>query len=339
MNTLSTSPETDQTTPRVLLVGAGDAGLHHAKALHDLRQQNQLQWVGSVTSSDDTYQDFCSKVGAKVFAPRFESIDSFLDQHSDTTNGLCDIAIIATPDNLHYDHITKYLGSGISVLAEKPLVQTVTEANQCVLLARQHNVLLRTGYQHRYHAGHVALKQLLATSDWPIEHIELSWSWPDPKRSGWRANPHSSLSWAMAALGTHLVDFATWLTNDTLTDIRARSEPSHGPDQVTDVHARIGDNTSLHLATSINTREPSKVFLYGKHQLVSCLGTFGARGTGVISITNKNNPAYDLKFTPQNPYTAQLHAFINEHRRGYTNDASLVENVRVLQTIQSKRST
>jgi predicted dehydrogenase len=327
---------TQQHMPRAVLIGTGDAGLHHAQALVTLGQEGQLQWAGSVARDQSTYQDFCARADAPNAPTRYNSVDQLLDAHTATPKGLFDIAIIATPDALHHQHIMRCLGAGIAVLAEKPLVTTVDQAQECDATAQNNNVLLRAGYQHRFHAGHLALKQLMADPD-TIEHIELSWAWPDPNRSGWRANKNSSQSWAIAALGTHLIDFAMWLTDKQMTSVSATLQPHDGPEQSADIVGLLGKNTSVHISTSVNERQASKVLVYGKKQFVSCIGTFGARGSGVITVTNTCQQSANVAFTPQNPYTAQLRAFAGDYTAGYQQHDSLIANVAILQDIQNNR--
>jgi predicted dehydrogenase len=309
---------------QVLLVGVGDAGRHHARALNALQMSGELAWVGTVARSADTYRVMCHELGQLSSKSRYQNLDDALETRE------FDVAIIATPDQVHHEQIIKTLALCKAVLAEKPLVENTLQAEACYHMASQSNQLLRAGYHHRFHAGHQALKQELPHLG-DIEHVELSWSWQDPNRSGWRAK--SGQNWAVSALGIHLLDFAGWLTDQEII-INKAHQTSSG--ESAEVWGQVGKNTSLHMTTEVNKSETSKALLFGNHGAVACLGTFGARGTGLITVTQRWQRARQLEFEPVNPYQAQLQSFLDAYRNGFEADSSLIKNVEVIEAINSK---
>ncbi len=318
---------------RVALIGIGDAGFQQGRALNALQQTSEVTWVGSVARDSSTYTDFCHHLGCATIPQQFSSLEELINRHIMSHKGFADVAVIATPDHLHYEQTMTCLKHGIAVLVEKPLTNNTAAAQGLYETAQSRNLLLRTGYHHRYHVGHLLLKQCINKLG-TFEHAELAWSWRDRRRESWRG---SSLSpaWAIAALGTHLIDFASWLTNDKLDVHGARQFPPDGTDHTIDVYGSLGESTSFHLKASIDVSEPSRLLLFGRDAAVRSIGTFGARGAGHIELIHKRQLS-TLAFTPVNPYENQLRSFINDHMNGFEADPSLIGNVVAIEEIKQK---
>lgn len=317
----------DLQLPRVGLVGLGDAGIHHMQAMLHLQSANELRIAGVVARVGSA-----ERLQSVPIVPVYDSLEDMVGEHRLNAHGCFDVLVIATPDHLHADHVVRCLGSGIAVLVEKPFTQSTKEAERCVKAAEANNLLLRVGYQHRFHAGHVALRESLAEVG-SIRKIEASWSWLDPQRSGWRSDPQSSQSWALAALGTHLIDFAAWITQQKVTDVTAELTPAVGPEHSAVVTAMLGD-TELNIQTSIDKTERSRVVILGSLGSVVCDATFGARGSGTVTKMLNDGRVEDVCFTPQHPYALQLKDFLDCYTAGFAHDDTLIDNVRVLEDIK-----
>jgi predicted dehydrogenase len=301
--------------------------MHHMQAMLHLKSANELHIAGVVNRAGSA-----ARLQSVPIVPMFDSLEDMIGEHRSNAHGCFDAIVIATPDHLHADHVVQCLGSGIAVLVEKPFTQNTNDAKRCINAAEANNLLLRVGYQHRFHVGHAALKESLAEIGF-IRKIEASWSWFDPQRSGWRSDPQSSQSWALAALGTHLIDFAAWITQQKVTDVTAELSPNAGPEHSAVVNAMLGD-TELNIQTSIDKTESSHVVIMGNLGSVVCDATFGAHGRGTITKTLSDGYVEEVCFVPQQPYTLQLKDFLNCYTAGFARDDTLIDNVRVLEDIK-----
>jgi len=71
--------------------------------------------------------------------------------------------VIATPTNLHGKMTLEAINAGKHVFVEKPLSETVAEAEAIVASAKQAGVKVMVGYQHRFVPSHRIAKRYLRT--------------------------------------------------------------------------------------------------------------------------------------------------------------------------------
>jgi predicted dehydrogenase len=75
--------------------------------------------------------------------------------------GKVDAVSIAAPTLQHYTIARDCIEQGIHVLVEKPITQTVAEAQTLITLAKQHGVKLQVGHLERFNAARLALEPYL----------------------------------------------------------------------------------------------------------------------------------------------------------------------------------
>ncbi len=75
--------------------------------------------------------------------------------------GEIDIASIVVPTNLHFAIARECLQQGVHLLVEKPITQTLEEADELVALAREKNLVLQVGHLERFNPAIMALDGVL----------------------------------------------------------------------------------------------------------------------------------------------------------------------------------
>jgi predicted dehydrogenase len=76
--------------------------------------------------------------------------------------GGIDVASIVTPTPLHFDIAVQLLNSGVHVLVEKPITETLEQAAELVAVARRSGRVLQVGHLERFNPAIVAAEPLLA---------------------------------------------------------------------------------------------------------------------------------------------------------------------------------
>src|SRR5688572_15038998 len=163
---------------RVGLLGLGDAGTHHARALI---AAEGIAWT-AVGARD------IAKTSAKCVEPGLPAETLVVSTADLLASTLCDAVIIATPDGLHYEHASAALRAGMHVLVGKSLSLTLRRASGLVALARERDRVLQVGYHLRHHAGHEMVHARLAELVGEVRTVFARWAWPDPAVDGWRAH-------------------------------------------------------------------------------------------------------------------------------------------------------
>ncbi|MEN7548500.1 Gfo/Idh/MocA family oxidoreductase [Rapidithrix thailandica] len=124
---------------RVLVVGCGNMGASHARAYHKMEG---FELVGLVSRSPKSRQALTEELGS---VEGFNSIEEALEKtQPDAVN-------ISTYPDTHAEYVRKSLEAGAHVFVEKPLAETVEEANQLQKLANEKNKKIVVGYILRVH--------------------------------------------------------------------------------------------------------------------------------------------------------------------------------------------
>jgi predicted dehydrogenase len=135
---------------------------------------------------------------------RTSALSSFKDAY-----GKSDAVVIAAPTDRHYEIARACLGQGLHVLVEKPIAQTLREADELVSLGKAKNRVVQVGHVERYNR---AFAPLAARMDRPlfIEAERLSAF----KKRGAEVD-------VVLDLMIHDIDLALALARAPLTDISA----------------------------------------------------------------------------------------------------------------------
>lgn len=75
--------------------------------------------------------------------------------------GKVDAVSIAATTNQHYNIAKACLAQGIHVLIEKPITETVEQADELITLAKQHGAKLQVGHLERFNSARLALEDYL----------------------------------------------------------------------------------------------------------------------------------------------------------------------------------
>jgi predicted dehydrogenase len=105
----------------------------------------------------------CDESGEQLerIAPRFPGVRTATDLDELLSDESLDAVAIATPVATHAALARACLAAGKHVLVEKPLAQSVEEAQQTVAAAREHGRTLMVGHLLEYHPGVTRLKELI----------------------------------------------------------------------------------------------------------------------------------------------------------------------------------
>jgi UDP-N-acetylglucosamine 3-dehydrogenase len=129
---------------KIGVIGTGSMGKNHARVCSELKD---VELVGICDVDKNT---------AKVVAERFhtKAYTSYQDLIAKA-----DAVIIATPTSTHFDISTKALSAGKHVLVEKPICDTVQNAQTMVKKAEDEHLVLATGHIERHNPAVAFVKE------------------------------------------------------------------------------------------------------------------------------------------------------------------------------------
>lgn len=143
---------------RTAVIGTGYLGKFHAE------KYSYLPHSELVAVCDNNRQQ-CDEIAARHNVPAFYDYHQLLN-HVDAVS-------IAVPTSLHYRVAKFFLENKIHVLVEKPITNTVAEAEELIYLAKKNQLILQVGHLERFNCALLALKNILNTPSF-IESYRLS---------------------------------------------------------------------------------------------------------------------------------------------------------------------
>lgn len=131
---------------KIGVLGAGHLGKIHLRLLN---QSPKYELVGFY----DPDSNNADKVAAEYGYRKFDSVTALIEA--------VDIVDIVTPTLSHYDCAKEAITAGKHVFLEKPISNTVEEAEEIITLAKQHNVKGQVGHVERFNPAFIATKNMI----------------------------------------------------------------------------------------------------------------------------------------------------------------------------------
>jgi predicted dehydrogenase len=184
---------------RVLVAGCGNMGASHARAYHKMPE---FQIVGLVSRGPESRQAISKELGG---------LPEFSDYYEALAATKPDVVSINTYPETHGPYARAAIKAGCHVFCEKPLAETVEEAQSIVDAARANRRKLVIGYILRVHPAWVRFIEIARTLGKPlVMRMNLNQQSHGPT---W--NVHRNLMKSMSPIvdcGVHYVDVMCQMT-------------------------------------------------------------------------------------------------------------------------------
>ncbi|MFL2479592.1 MAG: Gfo/Idh/MocA family protein [Verrucomicrobiales bacterium] len=185
---------------KILVVGCGNMGKSHAKAYHSMEG---YEIVGLVSRGEKSRKDLIEILG--VDYPQYSNYEEALAATQP------DAVSINTYPDTHADYAKKAFAAGAHVFLEKPIAETVDEAQEIVEMAKSSNRKLVIGYILRVHPSWMKFIEVAQTLGKPlVMRMNLN-----QQSSGKNWETHKCLMNSMSPIvdcGVHYVDVMCQMT-------------------------------------------------------------------------------------------------------------------------------
>ena len=205
----------------IIVIGCGNMGTSHARAYHKL---DGFNIVGLVDRNRDNLDRLTKEMGNY---PTFVDFDEALAETKP------DAVCVATYPGTHAEFAIKALESGAHVFVEKPIAETIEDANAVVEAAQKANKKVVVGYILRHHPGWKQFIDVATTLGKPlVMRMNLN-----QQSTGKEWKVHRSIMEAMSPIvdcGVHYVDVMCQMTKAnpvSVSAIGARLSDEIDPDQ------------------------------------------------------------------------------------------------------------
>jgi len=227
-----------QKTVKILCVGAGHMGRSHAMAYHQLEG---FEICGIVTRSSSSRESLNQELGG--------SYPLFSDFYHALAETRPDAVSISTYPDTHADYAIAALDAGCHVFIEKPLAETVEDAQRIVAKAAGTKRKLTIGYILRHHPSWIHFIEMARNLGKPlVMRMNLN-----QQSSGANWNTHKNLMSSISPIvdcGVHYVDVMCQMTRSRpirvsgigarLTDELPEGKINYGHLQVTFADGSVG---------------------------------------------------------------------------------------------------
>lgn len=128
------------------VIGVGYLGRFHAQKYKNL---SHVDLVGVCDVNPEAAATVAQELNTTAFSDYHEMLN------------YVDAVSIASTTKTHYAIAKDCLARGIHVLLEKPMTETVAEAQDLIAIAKEKNVKLQIGHLERFNAAHLAFEKYL----------------------------------------------------------------------------------------------------------------------------------------------------------------------------------
>jgi predicted dehydrogenase len=313
----------------------GTRGHAQRVAIPTIQGSRQAALAG-VLGSD---RDRTTAAATQRDVPAYHSVDELI------ASGAIDAVWVTAPNHLHAQIAMELLRGGVSVLLEKPMATSESDAAQLVAAADSSSAVFRVAYQHRFRPAHRELKRAVANGSFgSIGHLRVhrNWTWPyftgadQQELSAWRRSPDTSGGWSINDIGAHLIDMALWLSDvrpvAVLDCYFTRRHDGIPNDSSTFLTLRMGDTCLATIECSNVLKSPgSLVEVYGERGWARLMNSFQGRVASLTSFGEESTSST----TDMEAYAAMFADFAGactgEPSEGATASESVL-NVRIVQT-------
>ena len=195
---------------RIGIVGMGAAGWAFVPAIRG----NPAFDLAAIAEPDASMRETAA---AEIGATAYPDLPSML-RHTNL-----DAVYVATPTELHPQHVSEACGAGKHVLTEKPMAIRVEQAQAMVAAADLHKVVLQVGHSHSYDLPIARMRQIVASGALGRVRMMHTWNFTD-----WMARPRRAAEFDVGQgggvtyrQGAHQVDILRLIGGGLVKSVRA----------------------------------------------------------------------------------------------------------------------
>ncbi len=191
---------------RTGVIGVRGIGGRHVQ---DLADSDLADLVGIA----DLDQDLAAKLGESHGVKVWSDYRDMVEKEN------LDAVVIATPHHLHAPMGQYCLEAGLHTFVEKPIANSISEADKMIAAASARNLVLAVGHNYRTFPGNRAMKKLIEEGALG-EIYRVLWMWLEARPEGyydrdiWRCTYEHAGGGVLMNQTSHDLDLLCWMMGD-----------------------------------------------------------------------------------------------------------------------------
>ncbi len=125
------------------------------------------------------------------------------------------LVLVLTPPDSHFEISSAMLNKGKHVLCEKPLTRSSQNAKELASLAKNNNLILKCGFNHRHHPAVTEAYKKIQSGEYgkPVFiRAKYGIGGRQDVKNEWRSDPKVVAGGQLMEQGIHLIDLISWMT-------------------------------------------------------------------------------------------------------------------------------
>ena len=322
----------------VAVVGLGHLALE--QILPAFGQAKHVRLAALVSGERDKAVALAAQYG--VPASGIYGYDSF---ESLRENLAVDIVYIVLPNAMHLEYTRRAAAIGKHVLCEKPMANSVTEAEQMIDACRKSGVKLMIAYRMQYDPANRALTEMARSQAFgPIRLIEAVNGQNDAANGQWRQIRAMAGGGSLPDVGTYCLNAARYLTGEepvAVTGIVTRPKDDPRFAEVEDICAftlRFPSGIVATCASGYSFHENRQLRVSARDAWFGLDPAFGYNHT-TLHVGRKigqSSGEETRRFAPKNQFALEMDAFaeaLRNNREPYTPGEEGLADMKVIEAI------
>lgn len=210
-------------TLRIGLIGAGQVAEKHAAAF---AANPAAELVGVA----DPHLARAKSLALRHGATAHSSYEALLDAEP------LDAVSVCVPHDLHLPVALAAVDAGLHLLMEKPIANTLEEADEMIAATKRASVRMMIGFVHRFRPEVLEARRLLADGllGTPTTALDAFCSFGGPHPPAWVWSSARAGGGVLMYGGIHAIDRLLWLLDARIVSVTARTHHSFGFGDVED---------------------------------------------------------------------------------------------------------
>lgn len=278
-------------TVKVGVLGVGALGRHHARLY---QQVPGAELVGIYDNHPERAAEIAAELGTRAY------------DDPEVLAAEVEALSIAVPTNYHHQVATRILAMGKHLLIEKPITETIAQAEELLALAAERNLVISVGHVERFNPVISYLEQK-ATNPRFIEAHRMS-PYPPPRPG---LPPRGTEVSVVLDLMIHDIDLVLSLVRSPVESVDAVGIPVLSPtEDIASARIKFANGCVANLTASRVTPEPlRKIRVFQRDCYISL--DYMARNGEIFTKTGSAIAREEVPVEDHNALLKELEDFVN----------------------------
>jgi predicted dehydrogenase len=201
-----------------------------------------------------------TKANREKFAAKYEVPNCYESLEEMLANPEVEIIYIASPNNMHEEHVRMAAAASKQILCEKPLANDLATAKRMIEYANAAGIKFGVGFQYRQHPAHKKIRELVRSGELgEVVFADSAVHLPPMPYPSWYSDQEIAGGGVLPMTGVHRLDLLRYVLSAEVTEVSAfveRRDPALPFEDTVTAMLKFdtGVSATVRFAMSVNGR-------------------------------------------------------------------------------------